>query len=61
MTKYFTEDFNNLQDWRKIEVLSDAIYREYVAAGEDAIDDNDLTDIHVAIRTLLDYRSKLDA
>ena len=61
MSNYFTEDFSKLPNWRKIEVLTDAVYREYATAGEDAVDDNDLTEIDIAIRTLLDYRSKLDA
>lgn len=60
MTNYFTEDFSNLPNWRKIEVLTDAVYREFAIAGEDAVDDNDLTEIDIAIRTLLDYRSKLN-
>lgn len=60
MSKYFTDDFATMQDWRKVETLLTELNRIYMTANiNEQIDDADMSDIDIALRTISDYRARL--
>jgi hypothetical protein len=63
MSKYFNSDaYTALNDVRKVEELLAELNRIYMTAHiNEALDDNDITEVDIALRTISDYRSTLGA